>query len=122
MIDLQPGQAVSTKTADYIQAQVKDEDRVIYAVRGIWPLDLFPDELIIRQKTVSVKRNHFLSTYIETILIKDIGETIVVDAFMAASLTINTRMANNSLNIDSLPRKKALEAKTIIDGLFMRKQ
>lgn len=119
-MDLQPGQAIQTKIGDQIQEKAHENNRVVYALKSIWPLNFFPDELIIREKNITVIKNHFLYSYDETILIKDIGETIVIDSFFSASLTVYLRLPNRIIAIKALPIQKARQAKIIIDELFMK--
>lgn len=119
-MDLRPGQTVRPSIADHVQNQVRNEDQKVYSVKALWYLDFFPDEIIIKEKTITLRRNYFIYKYIETIPIDSIGETNVLDSFFSASITIRSKIHDKSFEIKGLPTEKAHKAKTIIDGLLMR--
>jgi hypothetical protein len=102
--------------------------RVIYKIQAIFPLDLFPDEMIIDEIKVSVMYRSMLTRQIYTILIKDITDIIFSSNLIFGALQITggdyqTNNANDNgkgpLTISNLWSKEAQTARRIILGLMI---
>ena len=110
---LQPGLYESSNLPS-----TKNNNQELLRVRASRLLDLFPDELVIQNKTVSVIRKDFLSTYVETMPVNEIGEVALTAAGPFAALNIRAKNPGNELEIRSLPIGKAKRAKEVIDKLL----
>lgn len=113
---IQPGKFESSSLPS-----VTDYNRELYRVRASWLVDLFPDELVIQEKTVSAIRNHMLVSYIETIPVKDIGRVVYVDTPFFSGIQVIGKNPVHELSIKGLPKKQASVAKDILDGLLLER-
>lgn len=82
-------------------------------------VDLFPNELVIKEKTVSVIDNQFLFSSIETMPVRDIGRVVYVNTPVFGGLRIIGKNTQHQLSIKGLNKKQAMAAKEIIDGLIL---
>lgn len=96
------------------------QEQVLYRLSAVWPFDLFPDELIIRENSVSVRRRFLLYSYLETLPIRDIGRTVLVNAVFFACLIIMGKTPLHELHIKNLPKRSARRAKIAIDELLLK--
>lgn len=82
--------------------------------------EFFPDELVIEKKIVTIIKREFLSTNIETIPVREIGEVDLSEAgpFISTTLTIKERTAGREVEIKGLPKEKAEEAERLIEKLI----
>lgn len=97
----------------------KNKNRELFRVKASRFLELFPDELVIQEKTVSVIRKEFLLSFVETIPVRDIGRVTLTETGPFASLTLMGKNPEHQLQIKNLPRESAKKAKEIIDGLLL---
>ena len=97
----------------------KKRNRELFRVRAHWIADIFPDELVIQEKTISVVHNDFLFSYVETMPVKDIGRIVYVNTLFFGGLRIIGKNTAHELNIKGLNKKVAVEAKEIIEGLLL---
>ncbi len=97
----------------------KNRNRKLFRIKAHWIADIFPDELVIQEKTISVVRNEFLVSYVETMPVKDIGRVVYVNTPIFGGLRIIGKNTAHELNIKGLNKKAALEAKDIIEGLLL---
>jgi hypothetical protein len=87
---------------------------------------LFPDKLIIEEEDVIIFRKKFISSgSSETILIKDIFSIIINSGPFFASIVIQRKTSipgtDSQILIHYLPKKQAITAKELIDGLLLEK-
>lgn len=97
----------------------KNRNRELCRVKAHWIADIFPDELVIQEKTISVVRNEFLVSYVETIPVRDIGRVVYVNTPIFGGLRIIGKNTAHELNIKGLNKKAAVEANEIIEGLLL---
>lgn len=99
----------------------KNRNRELFRVKAHWIVDIFPDELVIQEKTISVVRNEFffLVSYVETLPVKDIGRVVYVNTPIFGGLRIIGKNTAHELKIKGLNKKRAIEAKDIIEGLLL---
>lgn len=96
-------------------------NRELYRVRACWLVDLFPDELVIQEKTVSVIRNQFLVSFVETMPVRDVGRVIYIDTPFFAGIHILGKSPAHEMRIRGLPKKQARYAKDLLEGLLMER-
>lgn len=116
-----PSNIQSGKTESNSLPSATHHNRELFRVRASWLVDLFPDELVIQEKTISIIRNEFLISYIETIPVKDIGRIVYVDAPFFARIEILGKNPAHDLYIKGLPKKQAMVAQDILNGLLLVK-
>ncbi|MCA2293004.1 hypothetical protein JF735_05210 [Mycobacterium avium] len=80
---------------------------------------MFPDELVIQEKTISVICNQFLVSYVETLPVRDIGRVVYVDTVFFGGLRIIGKNTQHELKIKGLNKQQAIKAKEIIEGLLL---
>jgi hypothetical protein len=97
----------------------KNRNRELFRVKAHWIADIFPDELVIQERTISVIRNEFLVSYVETMPVKDIGRVVYVNTPIFGGLRIIGKNTAHELNIKGLNKKAAVEAKEVIEGLLL---
>lgn len=94
-------------------------NRELCRVRASWLTQLFPDELIIQEKTISIIRNNLLVSFAETMPVRDIGRVVYVDAPFFAGIRILGKNVAHELSIRGLPKNKARKARDIIERLLL---
>lgn len=114
-----PAQIQTGRVESRSLPSTKNRNRELFRVKAHWIADIFPDELVIQEKTISVIRNEFLVSYVETIPIKDIGRVVYVNTPIFGGLRIIGKNTAHELNIRGLNKKMAVEAKDIIEGLLL---
>lgn len=96
-----------------------DTNRELFRVRASWIVDFFPDELVIQERTVSVIRNSFLVSFVETLPIKDIGRVILIDTPIFDGIQILGKNVAHDLHIKGLNKAVAERAKEVLEGLLL---
>lgn len=114
-----PEQIQSGRVESSNLPSTKKRNRELFRVKGHWIADIFPDELVIQEKTISVVRNDFLVSYVETMPVKDIGRVVYIDTLIFGGLRIIGKNTAHELNIKGLNKKMAVEAKETIEGLLL---
>ena len=114
-----PAQIQSGRVESRSLPSTKNHNRELLRVKAHWIADIFPDELVIQEKTISVIRNEFLVSYVETMPVKDIGRVVYVSTPIFGSLRIIGKNTAHELNIKGLNKKAAVEAKEVIEGLLL---
>lgn len=100
-------------------ASVHSQNRELMRIRASRWVDLFPDELIVQEKTVSIVRHTLFVSEAETLPVKDIGRVVFVDTPFFDGLRILGKNVAHDLHIKGLYRKDALHAKDVIEGLLL---
>jgi hypothetical protein len=98
---------------------VHTHNRELFRLKSSRFVALFPDELIIQEKTVSVIRRGLFMSAVETLPIKDIGRVVYVDAPFFAGLQILGKNPSHDLHIKGLNKGEAMHAKEVIEGLLL---
>ncbi len=114
-----PAQIQSGRVESSSLPSTKNHNRELFRVKAHWITDIFPDELVIQEKTISVVHNDFLFSYVETMPVKDIGRIVYVNTLFFGGLRIIGKNTAHELNIKGLNKKAAVEAKEIIEGLLL---
>jgi hypothetical protein len=116
------GEKAILQTNEEDLAMVQLANRELYRARSYRWADLFPDELVVSEKTISVIKNDPLISAVQTIPIKDVGRVVFVDKIIFASLEILGKNTAHDLRIGGINKKKARRAKKIIEGLLLEDQ
>jgi hypothetical protein len=114
-----PAQIQTGRVESRSLPSTKNRNRELLRVKAHWIADIFPDELVIQEKTISVVRNEFLVSYVETMPVKDIGRVVYVNTPTFGGLRIIGKNTAHELNIKGLNKKAAVEAKEVIEGLLL---
>ena len=114
-----PAQIQSGRVESSSLPSTKNHNRELFRVKAHWITDIFPDELVIQEKTISGVHNDFLFSYVETMPVKDIGRIVYVNTLFFGGLRIIGKNTAHELNIKGLNKKAAVEAKEIIEGLLL---
>lgn len=95
--------------------------RELLRIKGSWPFDLAPDELIIEEKRLIIKRNNFpFGGSVVTLPLQKLTTFEVNQAYFYSALYIKGE--GNTLNtiIQWLKPEDALKAKEVVDGLRLK--
>lgn len=114
-----PAQIQTGRVESRSLPSTKNRNRELFRAKAHWIADIFPDELVIQERTISVVRNEFLVSYVETMPVKDIGRVVYVNTPIFGGLRIIGKNTAHELNIKGLNKKLAVEAKEIIEGLLL---
>jgi|SRR6185437_6270443 len=99
------------------------EKKKLYQISAIFPLQLFPDQLIIDTQKITLIYNQLLGEVRETILIDQIGDLDLTLGPLFRSLNIlSISHGKQWLKISQLRRDQALRAKRIIEGLIIARR
>lgn len=99
-----------------------DTNHELFRVRAAWIIDFFPDELVIQEKTVSIIRNSFLVSFVETLPIKDIGRVVLIVTPIYDGIQILGKNVAHDLHIKGLTKDKAQYAKEVLEGLLLEEK
>lgn len=93
---------------------------VLFYAKGKRPFDFIPDELIIEEKRIIVKRHFFpFVTTLTTVPMNKLTNFEVTHSFMYSSVHIKANLIADMV-FSWLDKNDAQEAKEIIDGLRLR--
>lgn len=99
-----------------------ETNRELYRVKSSRLVELFPDELIINERTITLVHHHLLFSTSETISIKDIGRVVYIDTAVFDGLRVLGKNTAHELVINGLYRRQAEAAQQIIEGLVLIEQ
>lgn len=104
-----------------IEKELEEKDTELLRIKGFFPIDFFPNELIIRKKTVSVIKRNFLTSNIETFLVKDIGLVMINNAIFFSEIRVSYKAPYEDMIINKLLKHEAKQAKALLDKLMLVK-
>lgn len=111
------------KQAEWLKpVTVPDVNKELYRVRASRLIDLFPDELVIQEKAITIIRRTFMFSSTETLPVQDIGRTVLIDTPLFDGLHILGKNVAHDLQIKGLWPERARKAKEIIDGLLLEER
>lgn len=96
------------------------EEAILFRTKSIFPLDIIPNELVVKEKSVSIIWNYAINSNTQTMLIKDIGYVTINDNKFVASLVISYKSPLENIEISNLKPEDAYEAKSIIEKLMIQ--
>lgn len=94
-------------------------NRELLRVKAHWITDIFPDELVVQEKTISIIRNQFLTSFVETMPVRDIGRVVYINTPFFAGIQILGKNTAHELHIGGLDKKQAMKAKQLVEGLLL---
>jgi hypothetical protein len=115
-----PNQVQSDTPRSNSLPPTEDYNHELFRIHASRFVDLFPDELVIQEKAVSIIHNELLVSYVETIPVKDIGRIVYVDALFFARIEVLGKNPAHDLYIKGLHKDQAIIAKNILDGLLLK--
>ncbi|OGH11337.1 MAG: hypothetical protein A3B38_00730 [Candidatus Levybacteria bacterium RIFCSPLOWO2_01_FULL_36_13] len=110
------------KSKQKMDELIKSSQKPLYKLSTIFPLDLFPDKLIIEFDHVNIYFHEFFSTgQVRSVPIQNIGEVIIETSPLFTTLKIIEGMIGAGVELDLKPvrRSEAIKAKRIIMGLMI---
>lgn len=110
------------RTASYDLSLPTEDNQELFRVRASMWTELFPDELVINEKTVSLIQRSLLGSSIATILVKDIGRVVYADTIIFAGLEVLGKNTAHDLYVKGLYKRDAIIAKEMIEKLLLNAQ
>lgn len=100
---------------------VENSNKILFRTSAVFPFDLFPDEVVVDPYQVNIiHRSFFGNERIHGAAIKDIEDVFVDTGPLFAALRIVDKgYVENVITIKYLPRKDAIKARRIIQGLVL---
>ncbi len=90
-------------------------------IKGTWPYDLNPDELIIEEKRIIIKRNYFpAGGSVITVPVHNLSSFELNHALLFSAVYIKEKGKEDAIVVQWLKQKAASRAKAIIDGLLLK--
>ena len=95
------------------------ENKQIFYARASMLAGLFPDEIVIQAKSITVVHNGLFESNDETMPVKDVGRVIASNTLMFCALDILGKNPNHVLHIKGLRNKDSKMVKDCIEGLLL---
>jgi hypothetical protein len=117
--------STSVEGIDELKKRVKQSHEVLAAARTVFPITLFPHDIIMdRTKITIIKRDFFWSSRVISVQIHDILNVSANIGPIFGSLTISSRVMNSvdHFEVNFLWRGDAIQIKQIIHGYVIAKQ
>lgn len=93
---------------------------VLFSAKGRWPFDFIPDELIIEEKRIIIKRKFFpFTSTITTVPMNKLTNFEVTHSIFYSSVHIKAPLVIDTV-FQWMKNSDAQEAKELIDGIRMR--
>jgi hypothetical protein len=112
---------VSDALTPTVQIAETSADKELYRLKSFWLFDIFPNELIIREKSVHSISRKFLMSQVETMLIEDVSIVTVTHGVFFSSIVVSYRIPHDDFLINFLFKNDAMQAKAILDSLIIAK-
>lgn len=102
----------------------EDNNPVLFATQSAFPFDLFPDTVIVQEKTISIVRKYFFFVgWAETIEIKDIQSVrIYAGPFFGTIVIVKGVQNPQSYQLRTLWKKDAMRIKETLDGIILKEK
>lgn len=109
------------KSSKQTLVQASHASQEIFRIKGRFPFDLYPDELIVEEKRLILKRNFFpWVSQITTVPIAKLVSFEVTHSIFFSSIFIKWGYASSDTTFQWLTHKDAQKAKEIMDGIRLR--
>lgn len=95
------------------------ENPIVIRVKCHPLASLFPNELIVRKRSVTIVRNSLMNTTYESMAVLDIGRVQLNNATFFASLRCVGLNPAHELFLKGLRKKDAIEAENVIESLML---
>lgn len=112
------------KLTDLVEQKQKlqtlaDQSNIIYRAKSVFPLQIFPDEIIVERDKVTIVHRTFAWKNVFPVLISNLNGVIATRSFFFASLSLElTGYENNPDDITHLWPEDAARVKRYILGLI----
>lgn len=108
------------KNRQAIKDMVSNSNRIILSISSVFPLDFFPNNIIVEEKRLTIVSRQFFSTQTHSVDIKNITNIFIDTGILFAQLTIvSDTFTQNQIVIKNLWKKEAIFMRRIIEGLRM---
>lgn len=104
-----------------IEREIEEKDAELLRIKSFFPIDIFPNELVIRRKTVTLIKRNFLTSNTETFLVKDIGLVQINSAVFFSQIRVSYKAPYEDMVISNIVREQAKQAKSLLDKLMLVK-
>ncbi len=94
-------------------------NKILYRSRASFLAGLFPDELIVQEKSITVVYNSLFASHDETMPIKDIGRVVSENTAFFTTLRFLGKNPSHEMHITGLWNKSASFCKELIEGLLL---
>lgn len=115
-----PKAASHLSQQEKLEELVRKSQRVLIKISAVFPLDLFPNQIVVDENHVNViNRRFFKEEYVNSILIKDIYEVIITSGPFFANMEIRIKgMITKPIVVSYLWKKEAEKVRRAIVGLI----
>lgn len=116
------------KPQERLETIVERNNYVLFEAKSIWPIDFFPDTILIDMTKISIIHKTFYATeHVTAIPLQSIADIFLQTTFFSAALTIKYLLRTDrpgiiepvETKILALHRNEAIIAKNIIRGLIL---
>lgn len=113
---------------EQLETIVHRNNYVIFEAKSIWPIDMFPDTIIVDMTKISIIHKTFFATeHVTAIPLQSVADIFLQTTFLSAALTIKYLLRTDrpgiiepvETKILALHRDEAITAKNIIRGLIL---
>jgi len=104
-----------------IERELEEKDGELLRIKSFFPFDIFPNELVIGKKTVTLIKRNFLTSNTETFLVKDIGLVQLNNALLFSQIRVSYKAPYEDMIIGNILREPAKQAKSLLDKLMLVK-
>ncbi len=113
--------SVSPKTENErtVDELVKKSNRILVSISShAFPIDLFPNSLVIEEGRVAIVKRKFLSSEVYSVDIRNISNILINTNFFFSQLVIISKtFEENEIKLRNLRTHEAVYARRIIEGL-----
>lgn len=108
-----------TENERTVDELVKKSNRILVSISShAFPIDLFPNSLIIEEGRVAIVKRKFLSSEVYSVDIRNISNILINTNFFFSQLVIISKtFEENEIKLRNLRTHEAVYARRIIEGL-----
>ena len=115
--------SAGTSVIDSKTDRIEDMNPTLLTIRSVFPLELFPDTLIVEGKTVTIaKRSFFKTGTTEMIPVDSITGVELIAGPLFASIVLKLGPAGQVQEFDNIWKSDAVRARTLIEELILKKK
>ncbi len=108
-----------TENERTVDELVKKSNRILVSISShAFPIDLFPNSLVIEEGRVAIVKRKFLSSEVYSVDIRNISNILINTNFFFSQLVIISKtFEENEIKLRNLRTHEAVYARRIIEGL-----
>jgi hypothetical protein len=114
-----PSDIIAGRTTKKTAPELLGDNRILFHGRASLLTGLFPDELIVQEKSITIVHNCFLTSKDDTINLKDVGRVVAENTAFFTALRIIGKIPQHELFIKGIWSKQAAVGKEIIESLLL---